>query len=99
MQTVILETIENIADQIERALQARGEKEIPGAVVGEEVMHHLYDLDKVAYVRFSSVYRSFQDLDEFMSELKDLIQERSGAETKQIRRRSRSRAGKGKPTS
>ncbi len=96
---ISIETIENIADQIERALQARGEKEITGAVVGEEVMHHLYDLDKVAYVRFSSVYRSFQDLDEFMSELKDLIQERSGAETKQIRRRSRSRVRQGKPTS
>ncbi len=96
---ISIETIENIADQIERALQARGEKEIPGAVVGEEVMHHLYDLDKVAYVRFSSVYRSFQDLDEFMSELKDLIQERSGVDTKRSRRRSSSRARKGKPTS
>ena len=96
---ISIETIENIADQIERALQARGEKEIAGAVVGEEVMRHLYDLDKVAYVRFSSVYRSFQDIDEFMSELKDLIHERSGAETKQIRGRSRSRAHKGKRTS
>ena len=62
-------------------------------------MHHLYDLDKVAYVRFSSVYRSFQDLDEFMSELKDLIQERSGVDTKRSRRRSSSRAREGKPTS
>ncbi len=74
---ISIETIEDIADRIERALQGRGDKEISGAVIGEEVMRHLYDLDKVAYVRFSSVYRSFQDLDEFMSELKDLIQERS----------------------
>lgn len=72
-----IETIEDVADGIERALQARSEKEISGAVIGEEVMHRLYELDKVAYVRFSSVYRSFQDLDEFMSELKDLIRKRS----------------------
>lgn len=77
---ISIETIETIADDIERALQARSEKEISGAIIGEEVMRHLYDLDKVAYVRFSSVYRSFQDLDEFMSELKDLIQERSAHE-------------------
>jgi transcriptional repressor NrdR len=46
-------------------------------VIGEEVMRQLYELDKVAYVRFASVYRSFQDLDAFMSELKELIEERS----------------------
>ncbi len=74
---ISIATIEDIADHIERTLQGRGEKEVSGAVIGEEVMRHLYDLDKVAYVRFSSVYRSFQDLDEFMSELKDLIRERS----------------------
>ena len=83
---ISIETIENIADHIERTLQARGDKEISGAVIGEEVMRRLYDLDKVAYVRFSSVYRSFQDLDEFMSELKDLIQERSTDDDKRARR-------------
>jgi transcriptional repressor NrdR len=45
-------------------------------------MRQLYDLDKVAYVRFASVYRSFQDLDAFMRELKDLIGERNSAEKK-----------------
>ena len=83
---ISIETIEDIADRIERALQGRGDKEISGAVIGEEVMRHLYDLDKVAYVRFSSVYRSFQDLDEFMSELKDLIQERSTDDDTRARR-------------
>ena len=82
---ISIETIEDIADHIERTLQGRGEKEISGAVIGEEVMRHLYDLDKVAYVRFSSVYRSFQDLDEFMSELKDLIRERSTDDDKRAR--------------
>lgn len=83
---ISIETIEEIADHIERTLQGRGEKEIPGAMIGEEVMRHLYDLDKVAYVRFSSVYRSFQDIDEFMSELRDLIRERSADDDKQARR-------------
>ena len=83
---ISIETIEEIADHIERTLQGRGEKEISGAVIGEEVMRHLYDLDKVAYVRFSSVYRSFQDIDEFMSELRDLIRERSADDDKRARR-------------
>ncbi len=83
---ISIETIEDIADHIERTLQGRGEKEISGAMIGEEVMRHLYDLDKVAYVRFSSVYRSFQDIDEFMSELRDLIRERSADEDKRARR-------------
>lgn len=83
---ISIETIEEIADRIERTLQGRGEKEIPGAMIGEEVMRHLYDLDKVAYVRFSSVYRSFQDIDEFMSELRDLIRERSADDDKRARR-------------
>ncbi len=83
---ISIETIEEIADHIERTLQGRGEKEISGAVIGEEVMRHLYDLDKVAYVRFSSVYRSFQDIDEFMSELRDLIRERSADDDKPARR-------------
>ena len=83
---ISIETIEDIADHIERTLQGRGDKEISGTVIGEEVMRHLYDLDKVAYVRFSSVYRSFQDIDEFMSELRDLIRERSADEDKRARR-------------
>ena len=55
-------------------LQERGEKEVSSSVIGEAIMRALYDLDKVAYVRFASVYRSFEDVNEFMRELKDLIQ-------------------------
>lgn len=83
---VSIATIEEAADRIERLLQSKGEKEIASAVIGEEVMRQLYDLDKVAYVRFASVYRSFQDLDAFMRELKDLIDERSGTDEKRGRR-------------
>lgn len=95
---ISIETIETLADGIERALQARSEKEISGAVIGEEVMRRLYELDKVAYVRFSSVYRSFQDLDEFMSELKDLIRERSTQERAAAERPGRRPAAR-KPAS
>lgn len=89
---VSIATIDDIADRIERFLQNTGEKEVPGAVIGEEVMRQLYDLDKVAYVRFASVYRSFQDLDAFMRELKDLIGERSGGEDRSGRVKSHRRS-------
>ena len=67
-----------IVDGIERRLQEMGEKEIPTTFVGESVMRELSRLDEVAYVRFASVYRSFKDVGEFMSELKELIHERKG---------------------
>jgi transcriptional repressor NrdR len=71
---VSMERIEQTADRIERMLQERGEKEVASSVIGEAIMKALYELDKVAYVRFASVYRSFEDVNEFMRELKDLIQ-------------------------
>jgi transcriptional repressor NrdR len=80
---VSMEMIEQTADRIERMLQERGEKEVSSSVIGEAIMRALYDLDKVAYVRFASVYRSFEDVNEFMRELKDLIQQtRTGEGTK-----------------
>jgi transcriptional repressor NrdR len=80
---VSMELIERTADRIERMLQDRGEKEVSSSVIGEAIMRALYDLDKVAYVRFASVYRSFEDVNEFMRELKDLIQQtRSGENVK-----------------
>ena len=73
---VSAEQLEELVDGIERKLQDMGEKEVPSSVVGEAVMRELARLDEVAYVRFASVYRSFKDLGEFMSELKELISER-----------------------
>jgi len=70
--------IEQAADRVERQVQERGEKEVPSASIGEALMQELHKLDQVAYVRFASVYRSFQDVGEFMSELEDLIKERRG---------------------
>jgi transcriptional repressor NrdR len=73
---VSLEAIEQAVDKIERMLLDRAEREVPSSVIGEAVMHALYELDTVAYVRFASVYRSFQDIDQFMNELEDLLRER-----------------------
>ena len=91
---ISIATIEEAADRIERFLQSKGDKEVASTVIGEEVMRQLYELDKVAYVRFASVYRSFQDLDAFMRELKDLIGGRSGAEEKRVRQRPSRRSAR-----
>jgi len=67
--------IEQAADRVERRIQEGGEKEVQSSVVGEAVMRELHSLDQVAYVRFASVYRSFQDVGEFMRELHNLVKE------------------------
>ena len=68
--------LEAIADRIEQKLQESAEREIPTRVIGETVMEALRDLDTVAYVRFASVYRQFQDVDQFMRELKGILEQR-----------------------
>lgn len=82
---VSIAAIEHAADRVERIVQESGEKEIPSSVVGEAVMAELHKLDQVAYVRFASVYRSFQDVGQFMRELQDLVKDG---------KRSRSRRGR-----
>ena len=70
---VSVAALEGVADRIEGVLQDRPDKEMTTTVVGAIVMDELKRLDKVAYVRFASVYRHFRDIGEFMSELKDLL--------------------------
>jgi transcriptional repressor NrdR len=70
---VSVAALEAVADRLEATLQDRPEKEIATAEIGESVMQELMQLDKVAYVRFASVYRHFRDINEFMTELKDLL--------------------------
>jgi len=65
--------LEAVADKVEATLQDRPEKEIATADIGAFVMEELKRLDKVAYVRFASVYRHFRDINEFANELKDLL--------------------------
>jgi transcriptional repressor NrdR len=67
------EALERLVDAIERELVEGGEKEVASKVIGEKVMRALKDLDQVAYVRFASVYRSFKDIHEFMTELSQLL--------------------------
>lgn len=70
---VSVAAVEAVADRIEGMLQDRPDKEMSTVEVGQVVMDELRRLDKVAYVRFASVYRHFRDIGEFMSELKDLL--------------------------
>ena len=70
------QALEKIADRIEQILQESPEREIPTRVIGETVMEALRELDTVAYVRFASVYRQFQDVDQFMRELKGILEQR-----------------------
>jgi transcriptional repressor NrdR len=69
--------IDEYVDTIEHKLQDYGAKEIPSKVVGEWVMEGLQQLDEVAYVRFASVYRQFKDVNEFMDELKSILDARA----------------------
>jgi transcriptional repressor NrdR len=70
---VSMERIEELADAIEHEAQELESREISASELGERVMHHLRELDAVAYVRFASVYRSFRDIDEFLTELGKLV--------------------------
>lgn len=66
---VSMESIEATVNNIKQSLQATGEREVKSMFVGEKVMEALRELDGVAYVRFASVYRSFQDISEFRQEI------------------------------
>ena len=70
---VSISTIEQFVDRLEHQLQESGDKEIPSSRVGEAVMTALHEIDQVAYVRFASVYREFRDINEFMSELTEIL--------------------------
>lgn len=66
--------LEDIANEIERFVQEAKDRERPTVKIGEMVMRRLKSLDKVAFVRFASVYKDFKDVSEFMKELKTLSQ-------------------------
>jgi transcriptional repressor NrdR len=66
---------EEVTDAIVSELQTEFRSEISSAEIGERVMKYLKDLDEVAYVRFASVYRHFEDITEFMHELRTLVNE------------------------
>jgi len=66
------ERIDRMINEIEEQLRKKGKKEIPSSVVGEIIMKKIKKLDNVAYIRFASVYRNFQDVSDFKKELKEL---------------------------
>lgn len=70
---VSMEKMEEIATQVERAIQKKSDREVFSTRIGELVMERLKLLDDVAYVRFASVYRQFKDVGQFMEELKSVL--------------------------
>src|SRR5215471_11037083 len=84
---VSMDQLEALVAEVESRVLERGEKEVPSSLVGEEVMRRLRALDQVAYVRFASVYRSFRDIEEFMDELKGLLDDHGADATRRSRGR------------
>lgn len=75
------ETIKNFIKELELDLIQKGEKEISSSYIGEKVMEALKKWDKVAYIRFASVYRDFQDVEEFLKSIKELKYDQFEGET------------------
>ncbi|MBF0523438.1 MAG: transcriptional repressor NrdR [Candidatus Omnitrophica bacterium] len=70
---VSIENIENVSREIERTIQKKYDREVDSRDIGELIMEKLAGLDEVAYVRFASVYRQFRDVNQFMNELKHIL--------------------------
>jgi len=73
-QPVSMKSLETMVDKLEADLLENYDKEVPSKVIGEKVMQVIQQLSQVAYVRFASVYREFKDVNEFMSELKTMME-------------------------
>ena len=65
--------IEELVDDVEESMRASGERPVPTSVIGREVLERLRNLDEVAYLRFASVYKDFQELTDFERELGQLL--------------------------
>ena len=73
-RNVSMNSIEDFLDELEQELRETGKKEISSSIVGERVINRLHDLDEIAYVRFASVYREFKDVNDFVQELKLMLE-------------------------
>jgi len=71
---VAVKTLESIVDRVEAMVHETPDREVPSDQIGELLMERLRELDKVAFVRFASVYRDFKDVDQFMATLKGLLE-------------------------
>lgn len=84
---ISIAALEAITERVENRVLEEYESEVPVTYIGELVMEELKALDQVAYVRFASVYREFQDVSEFMDELKPMLTHRQGGARKGKKRR------------
>ncbi len=75
---VSVKEINQVVDEIETEIYNGDEKEVPSTVIGEMVMDRIRNLDAVAYVRFASVYREFKDVNTFVNELKNVLDNHEG---------------------
>ncbi len=71
---ISIDKIEEVTDQIEQEIQKKFDREVSSREIGELVMKRLAEVDEVAYVRFASVYRQFRDVNQFMNELKFILE-------------------------
>ncbi|MDD7593679.1 MAG: transcriptional regulator NrdR [Peptoniphilaceae bacterium] len=78
---VTVERLERAVDEIEMQINHLNQREVTTAYIGELVMDHLREIDKVAYVRFASVYREFQDVESFYKELDRLSDDETAVES------------------
>ncbi|MFN7181145.1 MAG: transcriptional regulator NrdR [Planctomycetota bacterium] len=81
-RSIPMAVISDVVSAIERTIQNEYEEEVPSRRIGELVMNHLKKIDKVAYVRFASVYREFKDVKEFMDEIKPILKHSSSTKKK-----------------
>ena len=73
---VAMKSLESVVDRVEVMVHESPDREVPAEQIGEFLMERLKELDKVAFVRFASVYRDFKDVDQFMATLKGLLESR-----------------------
>ena len=81
-RTISSAQLEEIVDSVEKQVQDTPDRELPTNTIGKIIMRRLKELDKVAYVRFASVYLEFENVSEFMTELKDLVRARDADKSK-----------------
>lgn len=76
---ISMPTLARLVDEVESRLGEKPEREITTTEIGEFLMERLMAIDKIAYVRFASVYRDFKDVEAFLSEVKDLMRSKRGS--------------------
>jgi transcriptional repressor NrdR len=86
---ITIEQIDKAVDEIEKSLRNKGLKEVKSSAIGDLVMKYLKRMDSVAYIRFASVYRAFQDIGEFEKEVK-LLKNNTQNHTKSSKKKKRS---------